>query len=91
MPIKHGIATVTLSQTKKPAPGVLDHSGRLEHQLLHHRLDAPALGNMAHRRIRLVEGILSNQTQQVHRHRSQLAHQVVGVKLDLAPEKRIPC
>ena len=81
MALKHGIATVTLSQTKKPAPGMLDHSGRLEHQLLHHRLDAPALGNMAHRRIRLVQSVLPNQTQQVHRHCGQLAHQVVGVKL----------
>jgi hypothetical protein len=46
MPLKHGIATVAFSQTKKPAPGVLDHARGLEHQLLHHRLDAPALGNI---------------------------------------------
>ena len=46
MALKHRIATVTVSQTKKPTPGMLDHSGRLEHQLLHHRLDAPALGNI---------------------------------------------
>ena len=80
MALKHGIATVTLSQTKKPAPGVLDHSCGLEHQILHHRLDAPTLGKMAHRRIRLVQSVLPNQTQQVHRHCGQLAHQVVGVK-----------
>jgi hypothetical protein len=29
MALKQGIATAALSQTKKPAPGMLDHSGRL--------------------------------------------------------------
>ena len=85
MALKHGIATVTLSQTKKPASGVLDHSCRLEHQLLHHRLDAPALGNMAHRRIRLVQSVLPNQTHQVHRHCGELTHQVVGCTLMATP------
>ena len=44
MPLKHRKAAVTLTQAKNPAPGMPDHAGRLEHQLLHHRLDAPALG-----------------------------------------------
>ena len=39
-----------------------------EYQFLHHRLDAPALGAVAPRRIGLVQSVLSNQTQQVPRH-----------------------
>ena len=88
MPLKHRKAAVTLTQTKKPAPGMLDHAGRPEHQLRHHRLDAPALGAVAHRRIGLIQSVLPNQTQQVHRHRRQLAHQVVGVKLATSRRSR---
>lgn len=76
MPIKHRKVTVALPQTKKPAPGMRDQSCRLEHQLLHRRLDAPALGSIVHRRVRLVQSVLPNQAQQVHRQSSQLAHQV---------------
>lgn len=68
MPLKHRKGRLTLPQAKNPAPGMPDHAGRLEYQLLHHRLDAPALGAVAHRRIGLVQSVLSNQTQQVHRH-----------------------
>ena len=69
MPLKHRKAPVTLTESQDPAPGMADHAGRLEHQLLHHRLDAPALGCVTHRRVGLIQSILSNQAQQIHRHR----------------------
>ena len=84
MPLNHRKAPVTLTQTQtqnqNPASGMPDHAGRLEHQLLHHRLDAPALGCVTHRCIGLVQVVLSNQTQRIHPHRRQLAHQMVRVK-----------
>ena len=60
MAFEHCIAAVTLSHTNNPKPGMLGHRGRLEHQLLHHRLDGPALGAVARRRIRLFQGVLPN-------------------------------
>jgi len=42
MPPQHRKATVTLAQHQNPAHGVLDHSGSLEHQLLHHCADSSA-------------------------------------------------
>ena len=51
MALKHRVVTVTLPKAKKPTTDMLEHSGRLEHQLLHHRLDATALGAVAHRRV----------------------------------------
>ena len=81
MPLKHRKATVTLSPTKNPAPGMLDHPSRLEDQLLHHRLCALVLGCMADRRIRLVQSVLPNQTQQIYRRCGELADLVVDVKL----------
>jgi len=81
MALKHRKATVTLTQPQEPAPGMLDHARCLEHHLLHYRLNATALGAVAHGRVALVEGVLANQTQQVHGHGGELAYQVVGVKL----------
>ena len=81
VPLKHRKAPVTLTQTQDPAPSMADHAGRLEHQLLHHRLDAPALGCVAHWRVGLCQCVLPNQAQQIHRHRGELANQIVGVKL----------
>ena len=81
MPLKHRKGRVTLTQTQDPAPGMMNHARGLEHQLLHHRLDTSTLGLVAHRRIGLVQGVLSNQAQQVHRHCGQLAHQIVGIEL----------
>ena len=81
MSLKHRKASVTLTQTQDPAPGMADHAGRLEHQLLHHRLDAPALGCVSHRRVGLCQSVLPNQAQQIHRHCGELADQIVGVKL----------
>src|SRR5690606_27995171 len=46
MALKHHKATVALPQAQYPAPGMLDHAGGLKHHLLHHRLDASALGNV---------------------------------------------
>jgi hypothetical protein len=81
MALKHRKATVTLAQAQNPSPGMLDHARCLEHHLVHHRADATAFGCMAHRRIRIIERVLPNHAQQVHRHGGKLAHQVVGVKL----------
>ena len=58
---------LTLPHAKNPAPDMPDPAGRYEYQLLHHGLDAPALGALAHRRIEVVQSVLSNQTHQVHR------------------------
>ena len=71
---KHRKAAVVGAQTQHPARG-------LEHHLLQHRLDAPALGAVTQRPVRLIERVLANQAQQVHRHCSERAHQVVGIKL----------
>ena len=46
MTLKHRKATVVLSQTQYPAPGMFVHA---EHHLLHHRLDTAPFGCMAHR------------------------------------------
>jgi len=43
MPLKHSKCQLTLTQAKKPATSLPVHSGRLEHQLLHHRLDETTL------------------------------------------------
>ena len=64
MPVKHRKAAVARAQAKHPAPGMSDHASGFEHHLLHDRLDAPALGRVAHGRIGLVQGVLSNQAQQ---------------------------
>ena len=78
---KHRKGRVTLTQAQYPTTCMRDHSRSLEHQLLHHRLDATAFGLVAHRCIRFVQSVLSNQTQQIHRHCRQLAHQIVGTEL----------
>ena len=39
MALKHGKATVALTQAQYPAPGMLDHAGSLEHHFLHHGVD----------------------------------------------------
>ena len=69
MALKHRKGWVALTQTQYPTPGMRNHTSGLEHQLLHHRLDATTLGLVAQRCIGLVEGVLSNQAQQIHRHR----------------------
>ena len=46
-PLKHGVGTVIGAQPQDPAPRMFDHAPSLEHDLLHHRLHASALGRMA--------------------------------------------
>ena len=46
-PIKDGKPTVIGPQPHYPAPGVFDHARGLEHEFLHHRLDASEFGAMA--------------------------------------------
>ena len=79
--LKYGKATVTLVQTQNPTPSMADHSRGLEHHLLHHGFDAATFGGVAYRRIGLIEGVLPNQAQQVHRQRSELAHQIIVIEL----------
>lgn len=89
MALKHSKTAIALSRAQNPASGVGHHARSLEHQLLHHCLDAPTLGRVTHRRIGLVEHVLPNQAQQIHRHRGQLAYQVVGVKLAIGQALQI--
>lgn len=77
---KHLKRPIVAPQAQHQLAGMADHARGFAHQLLEHRFDAPALGFVAHRRERLVQSVLANQAQQIHRHRSQLAHQIVGVK-----------
>ncbi len=51
-PVKHRKAAVVGADSQHPAPGMLDHSARFVHQLLHHRLDTPTFGRMANRCVR---------------------------------------
>ena len=60
---------------------MLDESASPVDQLLHHRFDAPALGAVAYRRVAAQQATLSHQAQDVHRQRSKLADEVVGVEL----------
>ncbi len=81
MPVKHRKATVVRAQAEHPTPSMADHAGGFEHHLVQHRLDTPALGRVAHGRIGLVQGVLSNQAQQVHGDRTEPTDQIIGVKL----------
>ena len=80
-PLKHGVRTVIGAQAQHPTPRMLDHAPGLEHDFLHHRFHAPAFGCMAQWCVFANQRVLANQTQDVHRHRSQSADQEVGVKL----------
>ena len=79
--LKHRKARVRARYAQRPAPSVADDARSLVHQLLHHRLDAPAQCHLAHWAVALVQRVLAHDAQQVHRHRRQRAHQVVGGKL----------
>lgn len=79
--LKHRLSTVVGTQPQHPAPRMLDHASGLEHQLLQHRLHAPSLGRVAHRRILAKECVLPDQAQDIHGHRSQGTHQLFGLKL----------
>lgn len=57
----------------QPAPA-LDEPARPVDQLLHHRLDPPALGRMAHRGVWPQQAALAHQAQDVHRQCCKLAH-----------------
>ena len=58
-----------------------DHARSLERQLLQYCLNTTPFGLIAQRRIGLIQGVLSKQSPQVHRHSSELAHQIVGIEL----------
>lgn len=78
---KHSKATVTLDQAQNPALSVADHASGHGYHFLHHSPDALTFGCVVQRGIGLIENVLSNQTQQVHRQCNELAHQVVGIEL----------
>lgn len=78
MSLKHRKAPVTPTQFQDPAPGMADHAGRLEDQLMHQHLDA--LSYVTHQRVGLIQCVLSDPAQQIHRHYGELAHQIVGVE-----------
>jgi filamentous hemagglutinin len=48
VPLEHRKRRVVRPQAKHPLAGVAEHARGLEHQLLHHRTNAPALGLVAH-------------------------------------------
>lgn len=80
-----GKARIIGPQAQHPTPGVAHHAGGLVDHLLHHRLDAPPLGLVAHRRILAMQRMLTDQAQQVHRHSRRplqlRADQIVGAEL----------
>jgi len=88
--VKHRKGRVIYAQTQRPLSSMRNHPHGLELQLLHHRLDAMAFDFVAHWRIGLVQGVLSNQTQQIHSHSCELADQTVGVKLARRQPLQIP-
>jgi hypothetical protein len=88
-PLKHGVGTYIGTQSQNPTPGVFDHAPSLEHNLLHHRLHAPALGRKAQWRVFANERNLTIQAQDVDRHRSQGADQEVGIKLAAGQTRQI--
>lgn len=81
MALKHRKTRIIGPQTQHPAPGMADHAPGLVDHLLHHRLDAPALGLVTYGSILAVQRVLAHEPQKVHGHGRQLAHQRVGVEL----------
>ena len=80
-PHEHRGRPVVGPESEHHLPAMLDQAARPLDQLLHHRLDAPSLGLVAHRRIGPEQSALAHQPQDVHRHGRQPAHQRVGVEL----------
>lgn len=78
---KHIKARIIGPQAQYEAPSMPDHAPRFVDHLLDHRLDAPALGAVAHRRFVPVQRMQPDQAQQVHGHSGQLADQVIGIEL----------
>lgn len=79
--LKHRKARVATRYPQHPTPGVADDARGLEHHLLHHRLDATAQRRLSQWTVTLVQRVLPHDAQQVHRHRCERAHQVVGGEL----------
>ena len=73
--------TVIRAQPEHQPAARLDEPASAVDQLLDDRLQASALGGVAHRRILAQQPALAHQVQDVHRQCRQLAHQVVGVEL----------
>lgn len=68
-------------QAQDELASMLNEACSFVDHFLQHRLDAPALGRVTYGRILAGQTTLADQTQDVHRQRSQLAHQVVRVEL----------
>lgn len=78
--LKYWLRTVVRTQPQQPSPCVLDYTPDLQHQLLQHRLPAPALGRVANWRIFANEPVLPHQAQDIH-DRRQRTHHIAGPKL----------
>lgn len=80
-PHEHRGRAVMGPEPEHHLPAMLDQPACPVDQLLHHRLDAPSLGRVAHRCVRPEQSALAHQAQDVHRQRREPAHQRVGVEL----------
>ena len=71
------------TQPEHHLESVFDQAPGPVNQLLRHCLDAPALGAVAHWRIRAKQAARVHQALDVHGQRGELAHQVVGIGIEL--------
>lgn len=81
MQLKQHKTTNALPQAKKSTLCLFDHADHLGHYLLHQRPGPTMLWDLAHRGVDTTEILLHNQTQQVHRHCSELVHKIVGIEI----------
>jgi len=81
MPLEHGKGGAALAQSQGDAAGMLNHPRGDADDLLHHRLDTPPLGGMAHRTVRADQSRLSNGAQDIEGQHGQRQHQIVGGEL----------
>ena len=73
-------STVVGTESEDHLPAALDKPPGPIDQILHHRLQAGALGRVAYRRIGPEQSALAHQAQDVHRERRRLAHQSIGAE-----------
>ena len=83
-PHEHRRGTVIGPQSEDQPASMLDQPPGAVDEFLHHRLQAPALGLVAHRCVGPEQAALAHQAQDVHRQRRQAAYQRVGVELSRA-------
>jgi len=79
--LKQGKRGIMGPHAQHPLARVVDHACGLEHQHLNHRANSSSLRCAGHRGVGLMQGVLTHQAQQIHRHRSQYTHQIVRIEL----------